>query len=142
MMTNPGMGRIERQAMKEALIVDDSRALRGILSKMLGRHGFTVFQAENGKEALKSLEGEARKVELLCLDYNMPEMNGLEFLNAMRKMPEFQNLPVLMITTETHLEFISKAIAAGSNEYVMKPFTEDMVLDKLRMLGLVADELS
>lgn len=128
--------------MMEALIVDDSRALRGILGKMLSRHGFTIFQAENGKQALKSLEGEARAVKLVCLDYNMPEMNGLEFLTRMRQIPEFQDLPVLMITTETHLEFISKAIAAGSNEYVMKPFTEDIVVDKLRMLGFLPDELS
>lgn len=124
----------------EALIVDDSRALRGILGKMLGRHGFTIFQAENGKRALESLAGEARGVKLLCLDYNMPEMNGIEFLQRMRTMPEFHELPVLMITTETHLEFIAKAMAAGSNEYVMKPFTEDMVVDKLRMLGLIPYE--
>ena len=123
----------------EALIVDDSRALRGILGKMLMRQGFTVFQAENGVQALKSLEGEAHGVGLLCLDYNMPEMNGLEFLKRMREIPEFHDTPVLMITTETHLEFISKAIAAGSNEYVMKPFTEDMVVDKLRMLGLIPE---
>jgi two-component system chemotaxis response regulator CheY len=128
--------------MIEALIVDDSRALRGILGKMLSRHGFTVFQAENGKQALKSLEGEARAAKLVCLDYNMPEMNGLEFLTCMRQMPEFKDLPVLMITTETHLEFVSKAIAAGSNEYVMKPFTEDMVVDKLRMLGFLPEEPS
>lgn len=123
----------------EALIVDDSRALRGILGKMLMRQGFTVFQAENGVQALKSLEGEAHGVGLLCLDYNMPEMNGLEFLKRMREIPKFHDTPVLMITTETHLEFISKAIAAGSNEYVMKPFTEDMVVDKLRMLGLIPE---
>ena len=123
----------------EALIVDDSRALRGILGKMLMRQGFTVFQAENGVQALKSLEGEAHGVGLLCLDYNMPEMNGLEFLKRMREIPAFHDTPVLMITTETHLEFISKAIAAGSNEYVMKPFTEDMVVDKLRMLGLIPE---
>ncbi len=128
--------------MMEALIVDDSRALRGILGKMLSRHGFTVFQAENGKQALKSLEGEARAAKLVCLDYNMPEMNGLEFLTCMRQIPEFKDLPVLMITTETHLEFVSKAIAAGSNEYVMKPFTEDMVVDKLRMLGFLPEEPS
>ena len=124
----------------EALVVDDSRALRGILSKMLMRHGFSTFQAENGVKALESLAGEAKAVKLVCLDYNMPEMNGLEFLERMRVMPEFQDVPVLMITTETHLEFVSKAIAAGSNEYVMKPFTEDMVVDKLRMLGLIPYE--
>ncbi len=124
----------------EALVVDDSRALRGILSKMLMRHGFTTFQAENGVKALESLAGEAKAVQLVCLDYNMPEMNGLEFLKRMRVMPEFHDLPVLMITTETHLEFVSKAIEAGSSEYVMKPFTEDMVVDKLRMLGLIPYE--
>lgn len=124
--------------MTKALVVDDSRAVRGILGRILTRNGFTVREAANGVEAMKELEGEAADIALLCVDYNMPEMNGIELLRRMRRMVRFERLPVVMITTETHLESIAKALSAGANEYLMKPFTEDMVLDKLRILGVLA----
>jgi len=123
--------------MNKALVVDDSRAVRGILGKILARHGFSVCEAANGIEALRALEGSASDITLLCIDYNMPEMNGIELLTKMRQIPRFHQLPVMMITTETHLESMNKAFTAGANEYVMKPFTADMVVDKLRILRIL-----
>jgi two-component system chemotaxis response regulator CheY len=125
--------------MSKVLVVDDSRAIRGILTRILTRNGFEVCQAENGVEALKALEGEAADISLLCADYNMPEMNGVELIRNMRAMPKFVSLPAIMITTETHMASMQAAFDAGANEYVMKPFTSDMILDKLRMLGVLTE---
>jgi two-component system chemotaxis response regulator CheY len=127
--------------MNKALIVDDSRAVRGILGRILTRNGFTVCQAANGGEALKALAGEASDATLVCIDYHMPEMNGMEFLAQMRQTRAFLKLPVLMITSETTLDFIAKAISASVSEFVMKPFTEEMIVDKLRILGILPDSV-
>ena len=122
--------------MRAALVVDDSRAIRAILSRMLGRYGFVVKQAGDGAEAWQQLCADSKEIALVCADYNMPQMNGMELLRKIRAVPGMQSLPVLMITTETHEDAMSRAFAAGVSEYVMKPFTEEMVTDKLRMLGL------
>lgn len=123
--------------MKKALVVDDSKAIRGMLARILVRYGFEVSQAGDGYEALASLNGVAADIDLLCVDYNMPEMNGIELLAEMREQSRFDDLPVLMITTETHLDSITSALAVGADEYVMKPFTEGMIADKLRILGFI-----
>lgn len=120
----------------KALIVDDSRAIRGILGRILTRHGFTVCEAGNGVEALKMLAGEAADIGLLCADFNMPEMDGIEMLKIVRTMDQFKTLPCVMITTETHIETVVAALDVGA-EYIMKPFTSEMVLDKLRIMGVV-----
>ncbi len=123
--------------MKKALVVDDSKAIRGMLARILTRNGFDVLQAGDGYEALAALDGDAADIDLLCVDYNMPEMNGIELLTEMREQPRFDDLAVMMVTTETHVESITSALALGANEYVMKPFTEGMITDKLRILGFV-----
>jgi len=123
--------------MKKALVVDDSKAIRGMLARILTRNGFDVLQAGDGYEALAALDGDAADIDLLCVDYNMPEMNGIELLTEMREQPRFDDLAVMMVTTETHIESITSALALGANEYVMKPFTESMITDKLRILGFV-----
>lgn len=122
----------------KALVVDDSRAIRGILSKILARNGFTVCQAADGREALAALEGEASNISLLCVDYNMPHMNGIDLVRAMRAKQNFLRTPVIMITTETNLCSMELAFESGVNEYVMKPFTAEMVVDKLRLIGALA----
>ena len=124
--------------LSQALVVDDSRAIRSILSKILINNGFAVCQAGDGREALVALEGEARNLSLLCVDYNMPHVNGIELVRAMRTNPRFAQIPVIMITTESELGSMQLAFNAGVNEYVMKPFTADMVVDKLRLLGALA----
>ncbi len=125
--------------MKKALVVDDSKAIRGMLARILNRHGFEVLQASDGIEALTALDGDAADIDLLCVDYNMPEMNGIELLTEMSEQPRFDDLPVMMVTTETHVESINAALSVGADEYVMKPFTEGMIMDKLRILGLLND---
>jgi two-component system chemotaxis response regulator CheY len=125
--------------MNAALVVDDSRAIRGILSKVLISNGFQVYQAGNGIEALKALQGESAGISLMCADYKMPEMNGIELITRMRTLPRFGLVPVIMIATETHMQSMQAAFAASANEYVIKPFTADMAKDKLRVLGIVKD---
>jgi two-component system chemotaxis response regulator CheY len=120
-----------------ALVVDDSRAMRSILAKILVRLGFEVLQAGDGLEAIAALESASPQVELVLSDWNMPAMDGLQFVKALRANPKFANIVVVMVTTETHIEQMMTALEAGANEYIMKPFTADMVEEKLRMLQVV-----
>ncbi len=120
-----------------ALIVDDSRAMRTMLGRMMAEFGFEILQAAHGKEALAVLEAQGRP-EVMLLDWNMPEMNGFELLVAVRADQRWNDLPIIMVTTETEMAQVAKAIEHGVNEYVMKPFTKDVLLSKLELLGLVA----
>jgi two-component system chemotaxis response regulator CheY len=117
-----------------ALIIDDSRVLRRILNEMLGQLGFEVTEAVNGRDGLDKLEaGPAPDVVLV--DWNMPVMNGLDFVRAVRANQRFRELPLMMVTSETEVEQMSLALAVGANEYVMKPFGKEVIADKLQMLG-------
>ena len=122
--------------MATVLVVDDSRAIRTILSKTLRELGFEVREAANGKEALEVIQAEKTAVTLILVDWNMPEMNGLELLKRLRQNPEFSSLVVVMVTAETELDHIAEALAAGANEYVMKPFTKDIIVGKLQLAGI------
>ena len=117
-----------------ALVIDDSRSMRSILRRTLKDLGFEVVEAGNGKEALLRLEEES-ELDLALVDWNMPEMNGLEFVENVRRDSRFDSLPLMMVTTETEMEQMMKALSAGANEYIMKPFTKDVLLDKLVLLG-------
>jgi two-component system chemotaxis response regulator CheY len=121
----------------KALVVDDSRAMRGILVKILVRLGFEVLQSADGREAIAVLDRESPPVELVLSDWNMPEMNGLDFVKAVRADARFSALTIVMVTTETQIEQMLVALSAGANEYIMKPFTAEMVEDKLRLLQAV-----
>lgn len=127
--------------MPRALIVDDSRAIRSILRKILERQGFSTLQAENGVEALQLLRSMVETLHLVCVDYNMPEMNGIEFLEQARELGAVDGVPAMMITTETHVDLMRRAFAAGVSEYLMKPFTEAMVREKLDILGLLPEQV-
>jgi two-component system chemotaxis response regulator CheY len=124
--------------MNRALVVDDSRAVRMVLSRILKELGYAVSEAANGREALALLEREPGAVSLVLADWNMPEMNGLELLRALRKKPELASVAVVMVTTETELEQMAAALEAGANEYVMKPFTKEILVEKLQMAGIHA----
>ncbi|MFO0569034.1 MAG: response regulator [Polyangiaceae bacterium] len=118
-----------------ALVVDDSRAMRSILKNALIKEGFDVVEAANGREALDRLRGDARP-DLALVDWNMPEMNGLEFISIVRADTGFSTMRLMMVTTETEPEQVRKALAAGADEYIMKPFTRDALQMKLVALGL------
>jgi two-component system chemotaxis response regulator CheY len=119
--------------MPQAMVVDDSRAVRMILARNLAEMGYEVSSAADGAEALKLLRED---LALVLVDWNMPRMNGLEFLLQMRADPLYSSVKVMMVTTETEVDQMVKALAAGADEYVMKPFTKEILADKLRMLGL------
>ena len=128
-MTNAG------ETMGKALVVDDSRAVRMILSRTLKEIGFEVREAANGREALAVIESEKAAVTLVLADWNMPEINGLELVKRLRQQPDLSSLVVVMVTTETELDQMAAALEAGANEYIMKPFTKDILIEKLQMLG-------
>jgi len=121
--------------MPKAVIVDDSKAIRMILSKTLEEVGFEVCQAANGEEALSVFERENGAISLALVDWNMPRMNGLEFVRRLRSDPRYASVRLMMVTTETEVEQMVQALEAGANEYVMKPFTKEIIADKLRLLG-------
>ncbi|HEY1101410.1 MAG TPA: response regulator [Myxococcota bacterium] len=119
----------------KAIVVDDSRAMRTILKRLLSANGFDVLEAADGRQALETLEASG-PVELALVDWNMPVMTGLEFINEVRGRARFDAMPIMMVTTETEGQQVQRALDAGANEYVMKPFTEDVLHDKLVLLGL------
>jgi two-component system chemotaxis response regulator CheY len=119
----------------QALIVDDSRAIRSILGSLLRQIGFDVAEAGNGKEGLERLN-EINQLHLVLVDWNMPVMNGLEFVQAVRADHRYDQLPLMMVTTETEMSQVARALEAGVNEYVMKPTTKDVILEKLQLLGI------
>jgi two-component system chemotaxis response regulator CheY len=121
----------------KALVVDDSRAMRSILAKILMQLGFEVLQAGDGREAIGVLSSQPEPFQLVLSDWNMPEMDGLQLLKALRANPKFSEVPVVMVTTETRVERMMTALRAGANDYIMKPFTAEMIEDKLRLLQVV-----
>lgn len=119
------------------VVIDDSRAMRKILRSFLEDLEFEVLEAGNGREALEVVSGADAVPELALIDWNMPEMNGLEFVLEVRKRPEWRSMTLVMVTTESEHGQIVKALASGAHEYVIKPFTKDGMIDKLALLGLV-----
>jgi two-component system chemotaxis response regulator CheY len=118
-----------------ALIVDDSRAIRSIVGKTVRELGFEVLEAGNGREALAQLTAVGR-VDLVLVDWNMPEMDGYEFLCAARARTAWHGMPIIMVTTETEMTQMQRALDAGATEYIMKPFTRDILREKLQLVGL------
>ena len=123
--------------MAKALVVDDSRAVRLMMSKILNESGFEVVQAGNGKEAINKMEEHGASIGLVTVDWNMPEMTGLEFVQQLRARPNFADVRVMMVTTENEMNHIIRALQAGANEYVMKPFTREVIEEKLHLLGVL-----
>jgi two-component system chemotaxis response regulator CheY len=126
--------------MAKALVVDDSRAVRMILANTLKELGFEVCQAANGREALEVIQAGNTALSLVLVDWNMPEINGFELLKRLRQAPELSSLVIVMVTTETELDQMAAALEAGANEYVMKPFTKDILVEKLLLAGIHSQE--
>ena len=119
-----------------ALVIDDSRAMRRIVAGILEGLGFQTRPAGHGQEALEVLEG-GWVPDLCCVDWNMPVMDGLQFVSAVRSVPAWRQVTLMMVTTESEHSQIVRALAAGAHEYVIKPFTADAISDKLALLGLL-----
>jgi two-component system chemotaxis response regulator CheY len=123
-----------------ALVVDDSRAMRRIVAGILHTLGFETIEADNGATALTELErltADGTVPVLVCIDWNMPVMDGLELVSAIRAERGWRDVTLMMVTTESEHGQIVRALAAGAHEYLIKPFTADAMADKLRYLGLL-----
>jgi two-component system, chemotaxis family, chemotaxis protein CheY len=120
----------------KALVVDDSRGMRMIVRRVMEELGFEVVEASDGKEAIDRLRSDG-PFRVALVDWNMPNMNGLELLRAMRAEKAFRETTVMMVTTESEQHRVVAALAAGADEYLMKPFTKDDLAAKLEILGLV-----
>lgn len=120
---------------RRALVVDDSRAIRKIIGRTLHGLGFAVAEAADGREGLVRLDESEAHVVLV--DWNMPEMGGLEFLRSVRADPERAEVRLVVVTSEAELGHMVEALEAGADEYLMKPFTPAALSDKLALLGLV-----
>ena len=121
-----------------ALVVDDSRSMRAIIGKLLKELGFDVEEAGSGLEALEALNRNPA-FDLMLLDWNMPHMDGFELLRRVRTEPRFEDLPVMMVTTESEISQVEVALGAGANEYLMKPFDRHALLQKLMLIGVDPD---
>lgn len=118
-----------------ALIVDDSKAMRMILEKALQEIGFKTSGVGHGQGALDMLHA-GEPVDLMLVDWNMPVMNGYELVKAVRANVLLNDVCIMMVTTETSISNVEMALAAGANEYLMKPFTREVLLEKLALLGI------
>ena len=118
-----------------ALVIDDSRAMRSILRGILESLDFEVAEAADGRRAIEIFEGD-QGFDLALVDWNLPEMSGLEIVTEVRKDDRLTATRLLMVTTETEFERVAQALQAGADEYIMKPFNREMLLDKLVILGI------
>jgi two-component system chemotaxis response regulator CheY len=121
--------------MKTCLVVDDSGVVRKIARRILEEMGFNIIEAEDGAKALDACK--RAMPEAVLLDWNMPVMDGFEFLGHLRRMPGGDAPKVVFCTTENDMDHISRALHAGANEYIMKPFDKDIVATKFQEVGLI-----
>lgn len=121
--------------MKTCLIVDDSRVVRMVARKILQDLEFQTIEAEDGKKAIEACDKQMP--DAILLDWNMPVMNGLEFLKALRARPDGKDVKVVFCTTENDLAHIQEAMGAGADEYIMKPFDADIIQGKFTQVGLL-----
>ncbi len=120
------------------LVVDDSRAVRMIIGQILREIGMEVFEAANGLEALEQMKRNP-DLELLLVDWNMPQMNGIDLVRAIRSDRAYDAVRILMVTSESQGEQVMQALQAGANEYLMKPFNKDVLVAKLNLLDVLSE---
>ena len=119
----------------QVLVVDDSSTMRKFLRKILIEADFEVVEAQNGRHALEMLQHHP-DIGLSLIDWNMPEMDGMELLSRIRADHAFDAMRIMMVTTEMEQRGVVHALEQGANEYVMKPFTRETIREKLLILGL------
>ncbi len=121
--------------MKTCLVVDNSSVIRKVARRILEGLQFQIIEAEDGEQALQSCQNQLP--DAVLLDWNMPKMDGYEFLRQLRRMPGGDVPRVVFCTTENDVGHIARALHAGANEYIMKPFDKDIVEAKLQEVGLL-----
>ncbi|MGA8614241.1 MAG: response regulator [Xanthobacteraceae bacterium] len=121
--------------MKTCLVVDDSSVIRKVARRILEGLDFLIGEAENGEEAIESCQ--KNMPDAILLDWNMPKMDGYEFLRALRRLPGGDRPKVVFCTTENDVAHIARALHAGANEYIMKPFDKEIVEAKFQEVGLI-----
>lgn len=121
--------------MKTCLIVDDSGVIRMVAKRIIQELGFETAEAADGQIALEM--SQESLPDAVLLDWNMPNMDGLEYLRALRQLPGGDTVRVIFCTTENDLRHIQEALAAGADEYIMKPFDKEIVANKFDLLGLL-----
>jgi two-component system, chemotaxis family, chemotaxis protein CheY len=121
-----------------ALVIDDSRTVRMIIGQTLRELGMEVLEAGTGLEALEQIKLHP-DVELMLVDWNMPEMNGIDFIRAVRSQRAFDPVRILMVTSEAQSDHVTEAIQAGANEYLMKPFSKEVLVAKLNLLDVIQE---
>jgi two-component system chemotaxis response regulator CheY len=126
--------------MNYCLIIDDSRVIRKVAREIVEGLNFRVMEAENGKAGLQACQADMPDV--ILLDWNMPVMDGYSFLRSLRVMPEGQSPKVVFCTTENDISQITRALDAGANEYIMKPFDRDILTAKFQELGVLVEPYS
>jgi two-component system chemotaxis response regulator CheY len=125
---------------RHALMVDDSRVIRAIVGRAMQELGFETKEAGDGQGALDQLR-QGPLPEVMLIDWNMPGLSGLELVEAVRANPAWSDVRLIMITSENEIERVQKALEAGADEYIMKPFTKDMIQEKLTLLGVTVPSL-
>ena len=121
--------------MKRCLIVDDSRVIRRVASRIVEDLGFKIEEAPDGEKALNA--SKVSMPDVVLLDWEMPKVTGLEYLIALRKLPNGKNPRVVFCTTENDVEHIQTALDAGADEYIMKPFDGEIVRAKFEIIGVL-----
>jgi two-component system chemotaxis response regulator CheY len=121
--------------MKTCMIVDDSSVIRKVARRILEGLDFQISEAEDGEQAMELCRRELPNA--ILLDWNMPKMDGYEFLRALRRLPGGDQPKVVFCTTENDVAHIARALHAGANEYIMKPFDKDIVEAKFQEVGLI-----
>jgi len=122
----------------QVLVVDDSSTTRLIIGRILREAGLDVLEAGDGRQALERLQ-DAPDVRLLLVDWNMPVMDGLELVKAVRADRVYDGVRIMMVTTETEQDQVVRALEAGADEYLMKPFTKEVLAAKLSLLDVAGD---
>lgn len=125
-----------------ALVIDDSRTMRSIVGRIVAQLGFDVIEAADGQAALDVLEAADKLPDLALIDWNMPVLDGLEFVHRVRAREEWRGISLVMVTTEGEQSQVVRALAAGAHDYIIKPFTPDAIEDKLQWLGLVSTRVT
>lgn len=124
-----------------AIVVDDSRVIRMILRKALVAQGFEVLEAGNGQEGLDAL-AHSGGADVLLVDWNMPILDGLSLVRTVRGDRTWDRTRIIMVTSEAEISRVTQAIEAGADEYLMKPFDEEALREKLALLGLERESVA